>query len=225
MTGHMNHLVEADRIEGPENDAGYWGNSPLNKICNERRAIKFFCKQHQVEQSIVDKLILNSSLAPSAFNLQHWKVLQIKDTALRRQISEYSWHQPQISDASVLLVVLLDKFAWRRADRLKNNIPCDETRKKFESTLINIYEQNEKLGRDEAMRSSSMFSMLLMLNAHEQGLMSCPMTGCDFEGLQSLLKLGNEYEVCMLIALGKAAQENRVRERKRLNLSSIMQVM
>jgi nitroreductase len=225
MTGHMSHLIEADQIPESNGDDGYFYRSPLQAIVSERRAIKFFCKQHKVEQKLVDALILNASLAPSAFNLQHWKILQIKEKLLRNKIAECSWHQPQICDASVLLVVLLDKLAWKRTDRLVSNIACEETRKKHASTLASLYEKNEELARDEAMRSCSMFSMLLMLSAQEQGLVSCPMTGCDFEKLHQLLALPDEHEVCMLIAVGKAAQENRIRERKRLHLSSILQVV
>jgi nitroreductase len=173
MTGHLGNLIERPH------ESLRLDSSPLQTLINDRRAIKFFSKQHAIDQRLLDEIITTASMAPSAFNLQHWKILQIKDKSIRKKIAECSWHQPQICDSSELLIVLLDKFAWQRNDRLASNIACEETRKKYFATLKNLYEQDVALSRDEAMRSCSMFAMLLMLIAQERGIETCPMTGCD----------------------------------------------
>jgi nitroreductase len=49
-----------------------------------------------LEQSLV--------LAPSSFGLQPWKFFVVKNPDLRSQLLEHSWKQPQIVDASHLVV-------------------------------------------------------------------------------------------------------------------------
>src|SRR5690606_16812415 len=44
-------------------------------------------------------------LTPSSFGLQPWRFLVVEDPALRRQLREASWDQPQATDASHYLVL------------------------------------------------------------------------------------------------------------------------
>ncbi len=45
-------------------------------------------------------------LTPSSYGLQPWKFLVIDDPALRAELRPHSWNQPQITDASHLVVFL-----------------------------------------------------------------------------------------------------------------------
>lgn len=45
-------------------------------------------------------------LTPSSYGLQPWKFLVIEDPALRSELRPHSWNQPQITDASHLVVFL-----------------------------------------------------------------------------------------------------------------------
>ncbi len=45
-------------------------------------------------------------LTPSSYGLQPWKFLVIKDPALRAELRPHSWNQPQITDASHVVVFL-----------------------------------------------------------------------------------------------------------------------
>jgi nitroreductase len=198
--------------------------SVTHKIASSRRAVKLFDSEFVIKDELINDVIATACLAPSAFNLQHWRVMRIKNKMFREEISKYSWNQPQISSASELIVVLLDKAAWRNDDVVSDNVENLSDRKIYSDRLNNVYAKNEILARDEAMRSSAMFSMLLMLAAEERGLRSCPMTGCDFKKIESLLGVGDDVELCMLIALGREAGGNKLRERQRLPVSKVLKV-
>ena len=43
-------------------------------------------------------------LAPSSFNLQPWKFVVVADQAVRRQLRDAAWNQPQVTDASHFVV-------------------------------------------------------------------------------------------------------------------------
>ena len=50
-----------------------------------------------IEESLV--------LTPSSFGLQPWKFLIVKDHSIRRELRAESWNQPQVTDASHLVVL------------------------------------------------------------------------------------------------------------------------
>lgn len=193
--------------------------SVLGKLLHQRRAIKFFSPDIAVSDEIVAEIISVAALAPSAFNLQHWKVFQIKDADLRQHIADLAFHQPQLYHAPVVLAVVMDKAAWSSQNQRELNFSDPEKAKQEFSRLQALYKDRHALARDEAMRSSAMFSMLVMLAAEAAGLNSCPLTGCNFGAIAEALALPEEQELCMLITIGKASVENRVRPRLRLNTS------
>jgi len=66
-----------------------------------------------------------------------------------------------------------------------------------------FYEGNDQLIRDEAMRSSALAGMTLMLAARDLGYESCPMIGFDAEAVAKLVKLPSDYTLSFMIPVGK----------------------
>jgi nitroreductase len=54
-------------------------------------------------------------LAPSSYGLQPWKFIVVKDAELRAELRKHSWNQPQITDASHM-VVLAQQVEVTKAD-------------------------------------------------------------------------------------------------------------
>lgn len=52
---------------------------------------------------------------PTAFNIQNWRFVVVKDTELRREIRKVAWDQPQVTDASALLILCADIRAWEKS--------------------------------------------------------------------------------------------------------------
>ena len=52
----------------------------------ERRAVKYFDANHQITVAETDALIDLAMQAPSSFNIQHWRLVNVKDKALRVQL-------------------------------------------------------------------------------------------------------------------------------------------
>ena len=76
-----------------------------------------------------------------------------------------------------------------------------------DDTCENRVAADRKLGcqliRDEAIRSSSLAGMTLMLAARELGYDSCPMIGFDPEAVAKLINLPENYIVSFMIPVGK----------------------
>ena len=181
-------------------------SSIVREVLGQRRSVKQFDAEVKISDIDLQDIIKAASSAPSAFNIQHWRVVQIKDRDIKQQLHTLAWKQPQILTASELLVICMDVRAWDKEELPFCHAPNQEAKDKFKSMLTNIYANNYQLQRDEAQRSASLFSMSLMLQAQAKGYQTCPMSGFDYYKVGKLLKLPPNIEICMLVALGKESE-------------------
>ena len=67
----------------------------------QRRAIKHFDPNHKITDSEFNQLMDLGAQAPSSFNLQHWRIVNVQDTALRQQLRDAANNQAQVTEASL----------------------------------------------------------------------------------------------------------------------------
>ncbi|HAG17807.1 MAG TPA: nitroreductase family protein, partial [Pseudomonas sp.] len=79
-----------------------------------RRAVKAYDPSFQLSREEKDELLQLALLAPSAFNLQHVRFVEVSDPALRAQIREVGWNQAQMTDASMLVVICAQVDSWEK---------------------------------------------------------------------------------------------------------------
>ena len=77
-----------------------------------RRAIKHFDPNHRLSEHDIDTLLSLARLSPTAFNIQHWRFVLVQDPALRAAIRAVAWMQPQVTEASLRIVICADIKAW-----------------------------------------------------------------------------------------------------------------
>lgn len=172
-----------------------------------RRAVKSFDPDHRMTDAEVTRLLELTRLSPTAFNMQNWRFLRVDDPQLRSAIREAAWNQPQMTDASLLLVICADLQAWdRQPERYWSHAP-EKLRSAMVSTLRRVYGEDAVMRRDEAMRSGGMAAMALMLAAEEMGYDSCPLTGFDFDAVARLVDLPDSHVICMIVTVGKALSQ------------------
>jgi nitroreductase len=175
-----------------------------------RRAVKAFDPAHRMSEEEIEKLMSLAMLSPTAWNIQHWRFVVVRDEALRRDIRAAAWGQAQVTDASLLIVLTADVNAWKKdPKRYWRNTP--EVQDYLHGAMTKFYEGREWLQRDDAMRSCGIAAMALMLAAQELGYQSCPMDGFDFEQVGRLVNLPADHTVAMFVAIGKGVQPARPR--------------
>ncbi len=171
-----------------------------------RRAIKHYDPEHRLTEDEI-RTLLNATLqAPTAFNIQHWRFVIVRDPELRRQIRAVAWDQAQVTDASLLVLLCADLGAWRKQpERYWQEAP-----KPVQDILLPAIQQyytgREQVQRDEAMRSCGLAGMTLMLAAKELGYDSCPMDGFDFDAVARLIGLPEDHVISFMVAIGKGTQ-------------------
>ncbi|WP_151980807.1 nitroreductase family protein [Acinetobacter guerrae] len=174
----------------------------------QRRAMKRFDPEFQLSQTDKKQLLNNvMQNAPSAFNLQHWRPVLIEDAELRQQVRKIAWDQPQVTEASLLIVLCAKLDTWEKdASQVWTGVP-EETQKVMVGAIDQYYRGRSQTQRDEVMRSAGIFAQTFMLLAKDQGLDSCPMDGFDFDAMGKLIQLPEDHVVCLMIAVGKGASQ------------------
>jgi nitroreductase len=171
-----------------------------------RRAIKGYDPNHRMSEAEIERLISLAMLSPTAWNIQQWRFVLVRDPELRRQIRAAAWDQAQVTDASLLIVLTADTKAWQRDPaRYWRNAP--EVQDYLVGAMAQFYDGREWLQRDEAMRSCGLAAMTLMLAAQEMGYQSGPMDGFDFDAVGRVIGLPADHVVAMFVVIGKGIQE------------------
>ncbi len=177
----------------------------------QRRSIRSYDSSHKMSDDEVNKLIAATMLSPTAFNIQHWRWVQVKDAALREQIKAVAWNQAQVTDASALFVLCADVQAWQKdTGRYWVNAP-EAVREFMVGAIDQYYRGRDQVQRDEAMRSGGIIAQTMMLAAKGMGYDTCPMDGFDFDAVAQLINLPSDHAIVMMIAVGKGLEAARPR--------------
>jgi nitroreductase len=172
-----------------------------------RRAVKNFDPAHRMADEEISRLLTAAVLSPTAFNIQHWRFVLVKDSAIREKIRAASWMQPQITEASLFMVLCADLKAWeKQPERYWRNAEAD-VREGIVGAIGSYYSNREQVQRDEAMRSCGIAAQTLMLAAKAMGYDSCPMDLSDFDEVAKIIHLPPDHVIAMFIAIGKATRE------------------
>lgn len=153
--------------------------------------------------------------APSSFNLQHTRFIAVVDAAQKEKLKALSWNQAKVTDAAVTFIILGDTLAHEKLPELMGRaVTAGMIDQGVADWFINgaagFYGNydNERLVRDEVIRSASFAAMNLMLAADAKGLASGPMIGFDSAGVQKAFNIPERYVPVLTLAVGYAKEGN-----------------
>ena len=176
------------------------------KAIEKRRAVKRFDPDYVIPEEDERRLFELTLLSPTAFNIQHWRFVVVRDRELREKIRAVTWGQPQITEASLLVVICADVQAWRKEpERYWSHAP-EEQREGILEAIRMYYEDNPQRQRDEAMRSCGIAAQTLMLAATAMGYESCPMDLADFDAVAELIGLPEDHLIALFVAIGRSTE-------------------
>lgn len=168
-----------------------------------RRSVKHYDPDHEMPEADLAELIRLTKLTPSSFNMQNYRLLVIRDKALRSEIRAAAWDQAQVTDASVLFILCADLKAHEADPQLYWGHAPAEVQAILGPMIRPFYEGKEQLIRDEAIRSSALAGMTLMLAARALGYDSCPMVGFDPIKVAELVNLPADHLISFMLPVGK----------------------
>lgn len=171
-----------------------------------RRAVKQYDPNFTIPAKDEAALFELARLAPTAFNLQHWRFVVVKDKALRQQIRAVGWDQPQMTDASLLVILTGNLHSWKTPRRVWESAG-EQVQEYMAGAIDTYYNSKDSVQRDEVMRSAGMAGQTLMLAATAMGYQSCPMDGFDFDAVAKLINLPADHVIAFMVAIGKGTKE------------------
>jgi nitroreductase len=172
-----------------------------------RRSVRHFDPEHRMSKKEIEKLLSLAIQSPTAFNIQNWRFVVVRDPELREQVRAAAWDQPQITEASLLIILCADLKAWEKEPiRYWRSAP-EPVRDFIVPAIRQYYEGLDQVQRDEAMRSCGIAAQTLMLAAQSMGYDSCPMDGFDFEVVAELINLPDDHTISLFVAIGKGLNE------------------
>ena len=178
----------------------------ITEAIEARRSVKNFDPEHIIPEKDLAELIRLTKLAPSSFNMQNYRLLVVRDKEIRRQIRNVAWDQAHVTDASALFILCADLTAHQEDASLYWSHAPLEVQHILGPMIKPFYEGNDRLIRDEAIRSTGLAGMTLMLAAKGLGYDSCPMIGFDADKVAELIELPSHYALSFMIPIGMQTQ-------------------
>lgn len=203
-------------------------STTLENALNWRYATKRFDPTKTIPAETWHALEESLRLAPSSFGLQPWHFIVITNPELRKELQAHSWNQPQIVEASHLVVIAslktveeetIDAFINAIATT-RNQTPADLAgyRQMIAGFVAHLKETNAV----EAWTSRQAYLPLgfLLSSAAVLGIDACPLEGIDPAQYNKLLGLENTpYATRVACALGYRASTDGYASAPKVRLS------
>ncbi|MCX6239997.1 MAG: NAD(P)H-dependent oxidoreductase [Bacteroidia bacterium] len=176
---------------------------------NTRYATKVFDPSKNVSEADMEKLLEAIRLSASSYGLQPYKVLVVEDPKIRAELRKVAWDQPQITDASALLVFAVkyetnektvDEFVDLVAQT--RNIPKDVLSGYGDMMKGSLQGMNQEQVETWVSKQAYIALGFGLVAAAVLGLDACPMEGFsapDFDNILNINKLGLKSKVIMAV--------------------------
>jgi nitroreductase len=175
-----------------------------------RRSINFFDPSYDISDETIEELLSVANLSPSSFNLQPWRVIEVRDKEKKKALRKCAFDQPKAEEASVILIIIADPDAvelhgervlesWVDLGYMK-----EDEKDVYRGLMKNLYGEKESLVRKIfAVKNASIFSMGIMTAAQALGLETHPMDGFDEGCVKNEFGIPEDKIIPMLIAVGR----------------------
>jgi len=200
-------------------------NAYIEQQLTWRYATKRFDPTRTISQADWHTLEESLRLAPSSFGLQPWKFVVVTDRKVREALQPHSWNQPQIVEASHLVVLAAQKSVGAQdVDTLINHI--SEARGVPTSALADysgmmkgFLDMLASHGTCEHWSAHQVYLSLGMLlsTAANLGIDACPLEGIDRAKYDEILKLPAQgFSAKVACALGYRASDDATASYKKV---------
>jgi len=182
----------------------------LIQALQTRYATKAFDASKTIAAAEFEALLESLRLSPSSFGLQPWKFLVVENPELRSQLRAQSWNQPQVTDASHLIVLAVkesitaaDIEKWIECLAITQNTPIGQL-----APLQGMIQQfTGAMSADDMLHwnTRQLYIALgqLMTSAAVLGIDTCPLEGISPADYDQILGLtGSGYRTKVACALG-----------------------
>lgn len=187
----------------------------FENIMKGRHSIRKYKPNYKIPREEMNKIIEDAATAPSAANLQPWRVVVVESEEGKKKLRPLvMFNTLQNDTSSAMLLIFADKKYYENADYIYNlaveqgKMP-PEVRDNQLATIKSYYPALSKEKENDVIRlDSGFFTMQLMLKARAYGYDTNPMAGFEADQLASVFDLEPErYTPVVVLSIGKADEE------------------
>ena len=161
----------------------------LYEAIEKRRSIRRYLER-KVESDKLNRVMDAAHLAPSAKNVQPWKIILVEDDALKAGLVEASKGQQFLKDAHYIVVMCTnEKECYQNHGDYMTSFAVD----------------------------AAIFIDHLTLAAYAEGLGTCWIGRFNEDKVKELLNIPEDYRVVVMSPLGYPAEEGKDKGRKHLS--------
>jgi nitroreductase len=173
-----------------------------------RRSIRSY-EPSPIAEGDLRELLRLAGRAPSAYNVQPWRFVVVRDEAMKARLAEAAYGQPQVlrAPATIVLVSDMEDALDRMPEAMHPGMPPEQRAAGVESFRASF--ENKSVEEREAWGNAQSNIALgyLLLLAESLGYATSPMLGFDPEKVKSVLDLPEHVRITALVTIGYAAEE------------------
>lgn len=200
----------------------------FKELANERRSVNFFDTERKISDEQLREIIEVGALAPSAFNLQPWRVIIVKSEEAKDKLMALANGQPKIKEASATLIIAGDRNGYSEENPVwkeLSELVGEEGAKGAMGAAAYLYGSSEERKIKFAESNGGLLAMSIMYAAKSMGIDSHPMSGMDFDGIKKEFGLKETEAPVMAIALGYFDEAKQLYSRRKRTSFDDMTVM
>lgn len=183
-------------------------------VIRERRSVRSYDPSVIISNEEIKELLEEAMLAPSSSNLNPWRFMVITGQDLKEKLHPIALNQPQVLEASAMIVILSENNAHEFEHVNKVNeravaagFMTEEVKNRLNNSIREFYAPVSDQGKREwQMLDGGLLAMQLMLAAKARGYDTVPMLGYNVEEFRKAFNVPENLTDVLMIALGKAKE-------------------
>lgn len=198
------------------------GEKLLSEVVQERRAIPSF-EQVPIHSADLKKIIEAGLAAPSAYNLQPWRFVVVREREHKKRLRAAAFNQAKVEEASAVIVACGDPVGWREGDLdevfrigrqhgFKDEEKIRKTRSEVASLLGGTPGKTGGIEPSVAVwinRHVMIAFTTMMWTAETLGYDTAPMEGFEEHKVKAALNIPKHVRVVALLAIGRRKGPNK----------------
>jgi len=201
----------------------------FKELAENRRSVKYFDKDKDVDLDTIKKIINLASYSPSAFNLQPWNIIAVRSKEAKEKLYELTGKQGKILKASTTLIMIGDRTGYEEYNPEWKNVEeklGNEKKEKILQANRKLYGDTEEKQIKFGELNTGLLAMSIMYSASYYGVDSHPVGGIDAKGIKEEFNIEDNKHVVMLICLGYFNEEKKLSPRKpRKSFDTIVEII
>ena len=196
--------------------------NPVIKALNFRHACKLFDPARKISKEHMDMILTAAHLSPSSFGMEAWKFVVIVSDDVKKALRPACWNQPQITDASHVIVILSNpcvadpSHPYVKQNFQRRGLPEDATAAYIERYKSHMETEVFPIMSAHAWCSKQCYIALanIMVTAASEEIDSCPIEGFEKDWVEKTLNIDtSQYQVAVIVALGYRVKAQPQRRR------------